>query len=728
MTRTTARSMWHFPLVLLPLCVALSGFAQTIAQTTTVPRLISFSGIVNGANGKPLTSPVGITFSLYAQQQNGSPLWSEIQTVQPDAEGRYSVFLGAASSTGLPLDLFANGTARWLAVNPGVPGVADPARILLVGVPYALKAADADTLGGKPASAFVTTGSPTPATIVTASPGSAPVITPDVTPTGSGTTNFIPLWTSSSNLGNSAIYQLNNNIGIGTTAPVSPFTVSTPTGAVAAASYSYLADFLAFASGNSSGNSDYRSFNAEAKGTGTQSFAALTGFSTDANNALTSGTVTAETIAQGNVYVTGAGNTTTGYGFRATPILTSSGAMGAWQAFEARTPTISGSGGVASAYGLYVQPQKVTGVGAGFGVYETGASDINYLAGSLGIGTATPSANLEVNGTAKFDGAVTFAGAETATGNLTTSGAIISTAPTGTAPLQVASTTQVPNLNASFLGGQPASSFASLAAANAFTNQNYFYLGLEAIASGVPFAIEGVDENTSERTVGVYGITENTAGFGVEGVQTATSALGASLAIRSGVLGDSSSNPGVYGTSDNNYGGIFANNDSNVPTLVAESLGGADIADFLGSGSCFITGTGDLACSGSKSAVVPVDNATRKVALYAVEAPENWFEDFGYGQLSGGVTTIQLESVFAQTVNTDAQYHVFLTPNGDSKGLYVSNKTATSFEVHESAGGQSSIVFDYRIVARRKGYEAIRLADKTKEFDPARRPKLAQVR
>ena len=584
MTRTTTRSMWHFPLVLLTLCVALSGFAQTIAQTTTVPRLISFSGIVNGANGKPLTSPVGITFSLYAQQQNGSPLWSEIQTVQPDAEGRYSVFLGAASSTGLPLDLFANGTARWLAVNPGVPGVADPARILLVGVPYALKAADADTLGGKPASAFVTTGSPTPATIVAASPNSAPVITPDVTPTGSGTTNFIPLWTSSSNLGNSAIYQLNNNVGIGTTAPVSPFTVSTPTGAVAAASYSYLADFLAFASGNSSGNSDYRSFNAEAKGTGTQSFAALTGFSTDANNALTSGTVTAETIAQGNVYVTGAGNTTTGYGFRATPILTSSGAMGAWQAFEARTPTISGSGGIASAYGLYVQPQKVTGVGAGFGVYETGASDINYLAGSLGIGTATPSANLEVNGTAKFDGAVTFAGAETATGNLTTSGAIISTAPTGTAPLQVASTTQVPNLNASFLGGQPASAFATLAGVNYFTNTNAFTDSLFAQSqNNGSIAIEAVEAGTSGKNYGVLGQIGQTGGAGMMGIYGDNSNTSITLQYAVGVWGDTlgSGNSGlltagILGTADDSIAGAFYNNSASGtnPALFVDSGGG----------------------------------------------------------------------------------------------------------------------------------------------------------
>ena len=42
--------------------------------------------------------------------------------------------------------------------------------------------------------------------------------------------------------------------------------------------------------------------------------------------------------------------------------------------------------------------------------------------------------------------------------------------------------------------------------------------------------------------------------------------------------------------------------------------------------------------------------------------PENWFEDFGSGQLSGGAATITLDSAFAETVSTTADYHVFLTP------------------------------------------------------------------
>jgi hypothetical protein len=75
----------------------------------------------------------------------------------------------------------------------------------------------------------------------------------------------------------------------------------------------------------------------------------------------------------------------------------------------------------------------------------------------------------------------------------------------------------------------------------------------------------------------------------------------------------------------------------------------------------------------------------------------------------GGITTVALDQKFTQTVNLAKGYHVFVTPKGDCKGLYVSNETKTGFEVRELGGGQSSVAFDYRIVAHRNGYETTRL-------------------
>jgi hypothetical protein len=77
--------------------------------------------------------------------------------------------------------------------------------------------------------------------------------------------------------------------------------------------------------------------------------------------------------------------------------------------------------------------------------------------------------------------------------------------------------------------------------------------------------------------------------------------------------------------------------------------------------------------------------------------------------------------VFAQTVNGDVEYHVFLTPNGECEGLYVTNKTTHGFEVHELHGGHTNVAFDYRIMLRRKGFENVRMQDVTADFAEMKR-------
>jgi hypothetical protein len=217
----------------------------------------------------------------------------------------------------------------------------------------------------------------------------------------------------------------------------------------------------------------------------------------------------------------------------------------------------------------------------------------------------------------------------------------------------------------------------------------------------------------------VYGAS-SPYGSGVYGVNDGPSGS----YVYAGIWGDTTDGSAVIATAGKGWAGQFFNDSGSNPTLqafngapppdtaYAFSAGGAG----TGTGTCTIDIYGNLVCSGSKSAVVPVDGGSRKVALYAVEAPENWFEDFGSGQLSNGSARIDLEPTFAQTVNTDLDYHVFLTAKGDCKGLYVSHESATSFEVHELSGGTSSVAFDYRIIAKRKNYETVRLADLTERY------------
>jgi hypothetical protein len=114
-----------------------------------------------------------------------------------------------------------------------------------------------------------------------------------------------------------------------------------------------------------------------------------------------------------------------------------------------------------------------------------------------------------------------------------------------------------------------------------------------------------------------------------------------------------------------------------------------------------------LTVLGDKSAAVKVDDGEYRL-LYCQESPENWFEDFGEGRLADGKAVIEIDPLFAQTVNTSVKYHVFLTPQDEPLTLAVANKTAASFEVIGPAG--ANISFSYRIVAKRKGYENVRLA------------------
>jgi len=147
-------------------------------------------------------------------------------------------------------------------------------------------------------------------------------------------------------------------------------------------------------------------------------------------------------------------------------------------------------------------------------------------------------------------------------------------------------------------------------------------------------------------------------------------------------------------------------------------------------GTCGINQTGNLSCTGQVKSVVSTQNGARQTETYAVQSAENWIEDYGSGQLSNGSATVTIETAFAETVNTGVEFHVFLTPGGDCKGLYVSHKTANSFEVHELGGGTSSIPFDYKIVAKRRGFETQRLVDVTErmrvEAQAANKKQLAQ--
>jgi hypothetical protein len=710
----------------------------TSALTTVVPSLINFSGVLTDLNGKPLAAVQGVTFLLYSSEQGGNPLWMETQNVTPGNNGQYSVTLGSTTSQGVPADLFSNGEARWLGVQ--VVGQPEQPRVLLVAVPYALKAADAQTIGGLPPSAFVLAAPPSgvsPSSLAGSVSTSQVATPPNGTVTGSGTVGYIPLWDTTSDIISSVLFQSGSGgtakIGINNATPKATLDVG--------------------------GNSILR---------GSVSLPNI-------------GTATATAGKNSQTFTQAASAYNSGTGAAVTQTFQ-------WQAEPANNDTSTASGTINLLFGQGTSKPAETGLhiasdgqitfatgqtfpGTGDGTI-TGVTAGTDLTGGGSSGNVT----LNLNTAALNSIYAQLTAANTFTGNQTVSGTLTATSLTGNG----SGLTNVTAANSNELGGLSASSFAQLATNNTFTGEQYIDNkviitgtssyevlavsnttgtghGISAsTASPTGNGVVGNVTATSGSSAGVlgtttspfgYGVTGQSPNVGVHGAASGTSSTGATFGAVSGVWGDTAGTSGgafwgVLGTADDNYGGVFLNNtgsDIVTATLYLEN-GSTEsdaltfMADGIGVDYCAIDNAGDLTCTGTVSGVVPAENGARKVSVHAVQSPENWFEDFGSGVLTNGAMTVSLDAAFASTVNTAIDYHVFLTPNGDCKGLYVSQKSPGSFEVRELGGGTSNVAFDYRIVAKRAGYENQRLEDvtdryrKMKEQQQLRRERASQRR
>ena len=200
-----------------------------VVSASPVPSLVSYSGVLKDASGKPVTGIAGVTFLLYKDSQGGAPVWMETQNVTPDKTGRYTVQLGSTTSAGLPSEVFLTGEARWLGVQ--MAGETEQPRVLLVAVPYAMKAGDAATIGGLPPSAFVLAGpggsAPEAARAAAAGQNASPATPLDVTTLG-GTVNYLPLFSGTATIVDSVLFQSATapfKIGINTTTPTTTLDV-----------------------------------------------------------------------------------------------------------------------------------------------------------------------------------------------------------------------------------------------------------------------------------------------------------------------------------------------------------------------------------------------------------------------------------------------------------------------------------------------------------------------
>ena len=190
------------------------------AAVMTVPRLVLVTGTFAPATGLPAAPVETATLALYAEETGGAPLWQETQNIVVDKAGRFSLLFGATQADGIPREVFASGEAQWLGMQFAGSGDGERPRTRITSVPYALRSADADTLGGRPASAYMLAPSPAdlenPTTSAISDQEGSPAATDVVL---AGTPNFLAKYVTSDEVGNSAVYEAGGFVGIGTTTP-----------------------------------------------------------------------------------------------------------------------------------------------------------------------------------------------------------------------------------------------------------------------------------------------------------------------------------------------------------------------------------------------------------------------------------------------------------------------------------------------------------------------------
>ncbi len=133
---------------LAALALACAALAAAPAPAA-VPGQMNFQGLLLDAGGQPLTASVAIEFALFDAATGGAPLWSEAHAGVPVLNGVYDIALGSLAP--IPESALAGGSL-WLEIRPEGETLAP--RQPLLAVPYAIRARDADDVGGLEAAYF----------------------------------------------------------------------------------------------------------------------------------------------------------------------------------------------------------------------------------------------------------------------------------------------------------------------------------------------------------------------------------------------------------------------------------------------------------------------------------------------------------------------------------------------------------------------------------------------
>ncbi len=280
--------------------------------------------------------------------------------------------------------------------------------------------------------------------------------------------------------------------------------------------------------------------------------------------------------------------------------------------------------------------------------------------------------------------------------------------------------------------------------------------------------VQGIDQSTNKKgyNVGVYGLSmygtgirgDSKSGVGAIGTSVSNTGVSGKSGSDVGVSGTSLSSYGVYGTSNTSDGvvgktnslsaagvlgvapynteaesgvGVFGDTYDGIGVeALAESSEFGGIAlqaiagdegvtlfegvDSRGNAAASLDYYGNLIIAGNlQQRGTPFFRTSgasgSSVTTFGDRISQPTLEDLGEAQLVNGKADVPLDARFGASVDAREKYLVFLTPMGDTRGLYVSARTGKGFSVREVGGGHSSLVFDYRIAAKPYDTAALRL-------------------
>ncbi len=653
--------------------------ALTASALATVPQQINYQGRLTDLNGDPLLGPVTLVFSICADSTCGNELWEETHNGVVLNDGLFSVILGTV--TPLPLTVF-DGSVRYLSAS--LNGQPVTRRIAIGSVGYSYRALVSDTAvairgGGTTDCAdcnavFVnTTG-------------------PDTVTSSSGTAfSGRAVGSQTSSLYGVKGYAANNSSGDACGGMFS--TSNTGTGV----HYGLVADAQAGSSGGSFGVRGLASNSSSGPvyagqfvtgSDGTGDHYALQAYGLGTSSSEVYGLqATAQNTSSGPVYAASltAASLGTGQHFGAYINSDGNGTLSMYGVWSEATNASSGN-----AYGGYFRGAS-GGTGDHIGVLGNGACASDATAyGSYGYATNTSTGDA-------YGGSFTASSSGTGVHYGAKSNAFGSSS----SPVHGIQSIGRNTGSGSTYGG-------SFFANDDGTGHHYgIYTEASGTSANEPIALYGTASTQGSATAfGGYFAANGLAGSGIaEAVSGSATNDGTGDAI------------GVHGWAQNSgsaqaIGGYFG---ATGPETTSRVAVWADASGTSGAfyGPVFITGDlaihGDFMVWGDKGAVVKGDDNQYR-AVYCLESPENWFEDFGGARLVDGRAHIELDPLFLQSVTVDEKYEmrVFIQLEGSCRGVYV-EKGSTGFDVIELSNGTGDAAFSYRVVAKRKGHEDDRL-------------------